>query len=226
MVDRGNTSEETTEAISEAVPPSNAELVRRFEAAEARVFPLAMVDPDLYQRATLLVSGLARRLAEDGADPMQIERLLARADDLLGEVAAAAGLSTSGLVRSHLVDAAFAHAYRQQLAQNAAQAEKDRVDQARARGDRWVVIAEPSSEAQLVGSMRWVELHLATGQLLFRSIEVGRDGTPRYVVETRGGEAEPSCSKAIPRHVRHVSGERDEWVALCARVRVELDGFS
>jgi hypothetical protein len=212
--------------VPEALFASNAELVRRFEAAEARVFPLAMVDPDLYQRATLLVSELARRLAEDGADPMQVERLLARADDLLSEVAAAAGLSTRGLVRSQLVDAAFAHVYRRQLAQDVAQAEKDRVDQARARGDRWLVLAEPSSEAQLMGFMQWVELHLATGQLLYRSIEVGSDGTPRFVVETRSGEAEPSCSKALPRHVRHESGERDDWVVLCARVRAELDGFS
>ena len=32
--------------MPEALFASNAELVRRFEAAEARVFPLAMVDPD------------------------------------------------------------------------------------------------------------------------------------------------------------------------------------
>ena len=99
-----------------AVPPA---LVIRFTAAEAAIYPLAMTDPDRYERAVATVGLVFQQLRRDcpSIDAL-VERLPAAADHA-AELAAAAGISLTGLVPDRLADAAAALRYRELAAATA-----------------------------------------------------------------------------------------------------------
>jgi hypothetical protein len=91
-------------SLSGQVP---AEVSARFRAAEARLYPLAMVDPDGYEQATTLVGAVVTEL-RSCAD---VTDLLARCDVVrsrLPEIAEAAGVELPGMPAEVIVDAAAA----------------------------------------------------------------------------------------------------------------------
>lgn len=95
---------------SPGLPPSTARLalLRRFTAAESAIYPLAMTDPDRYERAVLVIGLVLERLRRDCSDiEALLERLPAVAEQAL-EVAAAQSISLAGLAPDVLADAAAA----------------------------------------------------------------------------------------------------------------------
>ena len=87
------------------IPPA---ILLRFTSAESRLYPMAMTDPDGYERAITLVGMVANQLRQQCAD---IESVLERRDELLAALpvlAAAKGLELAGLPPDAVVDAASA----------------------------------------------------------------------------------------------------------------------
>ena len=87
------------------IPPA---VLARFTTAEARLYPMAMTDPDGYERAITLVGMVANELRQHCAD---IESVLERRNELIAELpglAGAKGLELGGLPPDAVVDAASA----------------------------------------------------------------------------------------------------------------------
>lgn len=80
----------------------------RFHAAEARLYPMAVADPDGYELAVSLVGLVANELRSGSAD---ISSVLERRSELIEQVprlAEEAGLVADGLPADVVVDAATA----------------------------------------------------------------------------------------------------------------------
>lgn len=85
-----------------------AAALERFTAAEARLYPMALTDPDGYRIATSLVGLVAEELRRSCPD---VSAVIERRDELMAEVpqlAADAGLSLAGMPADAVVDAASA----------------------------------------------------------------------------------------------------------------------
>lgn len=197
------------------------EAVARFTAAEARLYPLAMVDADLYQRATALVGMLARDLRENCPD---IEAVLGRRDvllTLLPDQAAQAGVSMAGLQADTVVDCASALRSREVQAQRAAASARARIDAARESGQEWLV-EDIDPATVMAGVFRKVELHLPTRCIVVSSVEADSAGAPsEYRLElvppeTDSGALRVGRSESYP--------DRASWVLATERMRGELSG--
>jgi len=84
------------------------ETMARFAAAEARLYPMVMVDPDGYQLVTSLVGLVASELRRDCADLAAVFAHRPELISRLPHLAADAGLSVGGLPVDAVVDAACA----------------------------------------------------------------------------------------------------------------------
>lgn len=123
---------DSTTSPDEAAAAS-ASVLRRFTAAEARLYPLAVVDPDSYQRAATLVGMFARQLRSSCPDVDHLLELLPTMAAQVTELAAAVQISLAGLDPVTVADAAAALRYREVLAKQARQARQRQID-AGARG--------------------------------------------------------------------------------------------
>jgi hypothetical protein len=151
---------------SAPVPVEHAELARRLRSAEDRLFPLAMVDADRYQRATRLVGLLAGRLRETAKTLEE----LASADADLRVWMRFEELPLPGLDPELVIDAAMAMRFRAILAEQAAELQERALDRAREAGQRWAVLEEPDAAAWRAGTARWIEVHVDTRALMVRSV--------------------------------------------------------
>jgi hypothetical protein len=92
------------------IPPA---VLVRFTSAESRLYPMAMTDPEGYERAITLVGIVANELRQRCAD---LESVLESRNELIAalpELAAAKGLALGGLPPDAVVDAASALRYRE-----------------------------------------------------------------------------------------------------------------
>ncbi|MDR0341636.1 MAG: hypothetical protein LBI49_00720, partial [Nocardiopsaceae bacterium] len=96
-----------------AVP---AEVLRSWDQAEARLFPLIMARPDLYQQAVALIGELAARLRATCQD---FPALLA-AQRQGGALVTAAGAGVTGVAPELIAAAACATRYRELVSEGAA----------------------------------------------------------------------------------------------------------
>lgn len=186
------------------IPPEYAELARRLRAAEGRLFPLAMVDTERYERALRLVGALARRLArvDDYAALAAVEpEMRGWLDDL--------DIPLAGLDVQLVIEAAMSHRFRELLASSREQV----IERARAAGQEWAVLEEPDDAAWRGGSARWVEVHLATGSVMVRSVVAEPVITYRLEVTGDAVRVEEFTS-------------RDEWLAAIEQVRQALTSES
>ena len=155
------------------IPP---EALARFTAAEARLYPLALVDPGGYERA---VSLTGRLLTELRATCPDIDAVLRRRGALVDDVTAqtAGTAELAGLPPETPVDAASAVRCRELQEETRAREVAARLAGARAAGSEWLV-EEPDPEGVMAGQYRRVELHLPTGTVLVCSVEAGSGGSP------------------------------------------------
>jgi hypothetical protein len=162
-------------------PDVPAGVLRAWDQAEARLFPLVMARPDLYERAVgmirVLVAGL-RVTCPDIAALLAAEQrggaLVTDAwPDLVSELGeGAVGGADGGIAPELVAAAACAMRYRELVAQRAAQRRLAALARARQEGLDWAVIEESGAEARApyVPYQR-VEAHMATGRVLIVSVE-------------------------------------------------------
>jgi hypothetical protein len=149
-------------------PDVPAAVLRSWDQAEARLFPLVMARPDLYERALRQVSVLAAQLRETCPDVPALlaehERGAALAGDLPPDLA--------GVAPEVLAAAACAMRYRELVAAGVAQRRLAALGQARAQGKAWTVVEESGDEARapFVPYQR-VEAHVPSGRAVIISVE-------------------------------------------------------
>lgn len=93
-----------------ATPPH---LLRRFSAAEGSIYPLAVTDPDRYERAVTVVGVLLRYLREECPDVGSLVDRLPELPGQAGQLARAHGVSLTQLAPDAVADAAAALRYRE-----------------------------------------------------------------------------------------------------------------
>lgn len=188
--------------------PEESSVARaRWHAAEDRLYPMVMTDPDGYQRVVGVVGALLdelRRRSRTVADLVELER---DPDALLGGLPLAPPASLPGDL---LVQAACGTRARELVAEQEGERRTSAIAAARAAGEDWVVLEGPATLEQLTGD-RFTELHLPTGRALIATVDPYSGGDPFHLEET-GGQAGRSRS----------FGDRPAWLAEHQRWRGEI----
>ena len=197
----------------QALPPEEA---ARLRTAEDRLYPLAMVDVERYQRGTTLCGLLLDDLRATCPDiPSVLDRrtaLLHRLPSLASE----SGVGLDGLQPDILVDAAAALRCRELQALHLHTDREERIAAARARGEEWLVEEPPPAEV-MAGRWRRVELHLATGTELISTVEAGAGDLPA----TYSLEVAPQAG-SDPDARPEVFENEDAWTRAAAAHRAEI----
>ena len=140
-------------------------VLRLWDQAEAKIFPLVMARPDVYQRALHMIADLAARLRETCPD---LPALLAAHER-------GAGLVTEpcpGVGPELIAAAACAMRYREIVAIGAAEGRLAAVARARDQGLDWTVVAENGDPARAPYlPYQRVEAHVPSGRAVVISIE-------------------------------------------------------
>ena len=206
------------------VPP---EAMARMTAAEARLYPLAMVDPSRYERATAMVGLVAAELRRSCRS---VDEVLARREELLAalpRLSDDSGVGMADLVPADVVDAASALVCRQLQAHGAAATWHARIDEARRAGREWLVV-EPDPMAVMAGVHQSVELHLPTGSAVVSTVEAATSGgTATYRLElvpaaVTGPEGATAPDLGAARVRPQVFTDRERWQAAVERLKAEL----
>ena len=155
------------------VPPS---VLRSWDQAEARLFPLVMAQPEVYEQALGLVRQLLERLRETCLDLPALLAAHERGADLVADVSAAEAVGGFGVRAEVIAAAACAMRYRELVAVITAQRRVAALDQARAAGLAWTVVEESGSpdRAPYVPYQR-VEAEVGTGRAVV--VSIGPDET-------------------------------------------------
>ena len=163
------------------------ELVERWNLAERHLYPVVLTQPDLYERYLALVRAMADDLG-DLSTPEALAAAFGEAVPRAARTAARRGIPTGGLDLEVAAGAAFALRYREVKAAAARGAVVARVQEATAKGERWVVLQEPPGGhapdpfAGAVSSR--VELHVFIGVAIHFFVELDFDiYESRYGVE-------------------------------------------
>jgi hypothetical protein len=144
------------------VPPA---VLRSWDQAEAKIFPLVMARPDVYQRALDMIADLAARLRETCPDLPALLAAHERGADLVTEPCPNVGPEL-------IAAAACAMRYREIVAIGAAQGRLAAVARARDQGLDWTVVAEDGDPARAPYlPYQRVEAHVPSGRAIVISIE-------------------------------------------------------
>jgi hypothetical protein len=148
-------------------------VLRSWDEAEARLFPLVMAQPELYQQA---LGAIQRLLERQRATCRDLPALLAaheRGGDLLDD----AGVpGVSGIRPVLIAAAACATRYRELVAELAVAARLEALAQARAQGLSWTVVEENGQpERAPYAPYQRVEAEPATGRAVI--VSIGPDET-------------------------------------------------
>jgi hypothetical protein len=161
--------------------PVDPSLLRRWTEAEARLYPVVLVRPDLYERYIRLV----RAIADELASTPGVDVLAARfegAEDLAREVAARLGIPDQDMDFGLVAGAAFAHRYREALQDQHRDDALERIRAARERGDESAMVYETGARG--IPPYRRLEMRLADGAGIHSFIELDPEtGNPLYGVE-------------------------------------------
>lgn len=203
------------------VPPANqaigdglADLVVRFTEAERQLYPLALVDADIYERSVRLVGLLGDYLVQQVQEIDDLAGIRVHALARLHGVASSQGIVLTNLDDQLIVDAALAQRYRVLLAQGVGHEAEIITSRARAAGEKWAPIQTPDDGTLgFAMSHQWVDLHLSSGTRLVRTVNVDpATGSPVFRIEVYpGSELEASLVLEI--------NNRQEWLDEAEAIR-------
>jgi hypothetical protein len=172
---------------SPAEPQIPSSVLRSWDEAEARLFPLIMAQPEVYELALGLVRQLVERLRETCPELPDLLAAHERGADLVADVSPA---GVPGVRPEVLAAAACAMRYRELVALITARRRVAALDRARADGLTWAVIEESGSpdRAPYVPYQR-VEAEVASGRAVI--VSIGPDETlSRAVYRLDAGEVD------------------------------------
>jgi hypothetical protein len=145
-------------------------VLRSWDEAEARLFPLVMARPDVYQQAVSMISQLAARLRETCPDLTTLIAEHGRGGELATSELPAS--QAAGIQPDLVAAAACAMRYRELAASQAAQGRLAALARAREQGLTWAVVEESGSadRAPYIPYQR-VEAEVTSGRAVVVSIE-------------------------------------------------------
>jgi hypothetical protein len=152
-----------------AGPVVPAAVLRAWDQAEAKLFPLVMARPDVYERAVGMIAALAAQLRDTCPDVPALLAAHERGAALVGEPAPE--------INPELVAAAAcAMRYRELVTADAARQRLAALAQARGQGLEWAVVAEAGDLARVPYlPYQRVEAHVRSGRAVI--VSVGPDET-------------------------------------------------
>lgn len=200
------------------IPEQVTAFVARLESAERRIYPLAMTDTDRYQRSVTLVGMLSRHLDGCGASAQELEHLRPTALIRLRGIASEQAIVLVDLDEEALVDAGLAQRYRILRAESAAHSADLAMEEARAAGESWLGLEAPDASTMgFAMEQRWVDVHLATGTRLLRTVTPDPlSGHAKFRIELRSPGANDSTL------VINLE-DRQEWLDEAAALRQAVD---
>ena len=144
------------------VPPA---VFRSWDQAEAKIFPLVMARPEVYERALGMIADLAARLRETCPDLRALLAAHERGTELVTE-------PCPGVGPELIAAAACAMRYREIVTESAARGRLAALARARDQGHEWTVVEENGDPARApyVPYQR-VEAHVPSGRAVIVSIE-------------------------------------------------------
>jgi hypothetical protein len=148
-------------------------VLRSWDEAEARLFPMVMSRPDLYQQSVSMIQRLLGLLRETCPDLPSLLAAHERGGELAADLAPDLAEDTDAGIRPDLVAAAAcAMRYRELVASLAAQGRLAALAAARGQGQAWAVVEETGSPDRVpfVPYQR-IEAEVATGRAVIISIE-------------------------------------------------------
>jgi hypothetical protein len=151
-------------------PGVPASVLRSWDEAEARLFPLVMAQPELYEQALGAVQRLLERLRETCQDLPALLAAHERGGDLL------VGAEVPGVRPALIAAAACATRYRELVALMAARGRLEALARARAQGLSWTVVEE-SGQPERAPYLPYhrVEAEVGTGRAVI--VSIGPDET-------------------------------------------------
>jgi hypothetical protein len=167
------------------VPPS---VLRSWDQAEAKLFPLVMAQPEIYELALGLVRRLLERLRETCPDLPALLAASARGGDLVADLADGQAAAVPGARDEVIAAAACAMRYRELVALITVRRRLAALDRARGEGLAWTVVEESGTQdrAPYVPYHR-VEAEVASGRAVI--VSIGPDETlSRAVYRLDAGE--------------------------------------
>ena len=155
------------------VPPS---VLRSWDEAEARLFPLVMAQPELYKQALGMVRQVIARLRETCPDLPALLAAHERGEDLVADLDDDTAAAVPGIRPALIASAACAMRYREIVALMAAQGRLAALARARAQGLSWAVLEESgqADRAPYVPYQR-VEAEVRSGRAVV--VSIGPDET-------------------------------------------------
>ena len=200
--------------------------MRRWIDAEDRLHPVALADPETYQRYLRLVRIVADELTAARTHEQLVEAY-GNADEIVGRAIAREGFAADGLDLRLATAAAFGLRRREVTTELHDREVLRRVRAAEERGEPWVVIEE-TGRVELGGFVpyRRLEMHLPDGAGLHSFVEpdpvvdVPVFGVQVVALDPRTGRGAAQAGRAPePRTFT----DRDQWESAMRDLRHELD---
>lgn len=197
----------------------------RWRAAEDRLFPVALVDPDAYRRALDVMTVLLEELR---VSTTSLDQLLGLDVDPAPFLAALPAGSAGGVrcagsaggVDRLTLEAAFAVRERELAAAAERSARAAAISSARSDGATWVDV-EGSWEAVQRTGARHTEMHLATGRALVATVDpYSGDGPHRLELVVLDGDTGTPVETT---DWAQAFADRAQWLAERERWRREID---
>ncbi|MBW3601560.1 MAG: hypothetical protein KY434_02535 [Actinobacteria bacterium] len=196
------------------------ELVRRWRAAEERLYTVVMVVPEHYERRIRLVRAVADEL-RSSSTPEELAAAYPRAPDLVATASRRLGLLPEDVGDVELVaGAAFSLRYGEVLEETHRDRAARRARTAREAGHEWVVLYETGSpETGLLAPYRRLEMHLPDGLGLHVFVEPHPE-TMRAVYGVEAVQLDPAsgdwvADSRLPAQ-RQTFAAREPWVEAVA----------
>lgn len=205
------------------------EFVGRWTAAEDRLHPLVLAQPETYERYLQLVRAVADSL-DDARTREQLVEAYGRARAIVEATIAREGIAADGLDLGLAAGAAFGLRYREVIAELRRDEVKRRLAAAQDSGEPWVVVFETGGAMGFpFPPYRKLEMHLPDGMALHSFVELDADmDRPVFGVEvvrldplTGAGVPE---TETPPEPLRF--SEREPWEAALEELRAGLGGAS
>jgi len=198
------------------------ELVRRWQAAEDKLYPVVLVRPEAYASAVTLVRAVVDRLG--GIESVdELAAAFGSSAQMVADVVRDTGVSTEGVDLGLIAGAAFNIRHRDLRAAGQREQAKQRIREAAAAGQDWVVLFEAGRpDLAPLAPYRRLEMRRTDGLGIHASVTPDPStGGPVFAVEVV--QLDPATGDwvhdAEPATGSQTYPTQDEWQSAIATLR-------
>lgn len=201
------------------------ELIAGWRAAEARLYPLVMARPELYERCVDVVRAVADEL-RSARTPEQLAEAFGGRAAILESAVASRGFATDGLDLELVAQAAFGLRYREVVMEVQREDAIRRVREAGRAGLTWVVLRETAgASGPSAAPYDRLEMHVPSGVGLHAFVELGPEmDRPRFGVEVL--DLDPRTGERVSEAAAELRtyGDGERWREAIKELRRRIGG--